>query len=99
MIGRTPREEELAARIPPGVPSARIGYGISHRAGLYGTPAALPVTRRGEIRIALGQLPSGRTAELTVTSLEWLDDLESAIQAARAAAVVQGGMTLGSVMP
>ena len=76
-------------------PSARLDMGFGTRGvGVHRTPVAAPVTEPGQVAIILGTLPSGLPVTLTVTSLEWLDDLESAIQAARAAGVIEAGMKL-----
>lgn len=71
-------------------------YGYS--CNLYPAPSALPVTSPGVVTLILGNLPSGRPLAVTVTSLEWLDDLESAVRAARARAIVEAGMTPGAAM-
>ena len=81
-------------------PSARLGMGYGARSvGVHRTPVAAPVTEPGKVTLILGTLPSGLPITLTVTSLEWLDDLESAIQAARAAGVIEAGMKLFSAAP
>jgi hypothetical protein len=77
--------------------SARLDTGTGHPMGVHRTPAAAPVTTPGEITIVLGTTPSGLPVTLAVTSLEWLDDLESAIRQARAAGVVEAGMRLAVI--
>jgi hypothetical protein len=69
-----------------------LSMGDGFSVGVYLTPCASPVTGPGEVVITLGLLPSGRPLTLTVTSLEWLDDLTEAVQQARAAGIVEGGM-------
>jgi hypothetical protein len=53
----------------------------------------VPVAAPGEVSVILGTTMSGLPIIVTATSLEWLDDLEEAIREARAAGVVQAGMT------
>jgi hypothetical protein len=72
-------------------PPARVDLGGGYSCGLRGIPAA-PAAADGTVTIVLGALPSGRPLVITVTSLEWLDDLESAVQVARARGVVEAGM-------
>jgi hypothetical protein len=72
-------------------PPARVDLGGGYFCGLYGIPAA-PAAADGSVTIELGRLPSGRPLFITVTSLEWLDDLASALQVAQARAVVEAGM-------
>ena len=71
---------------------ARVDLGGGYACSLYLAPAAAPVTSPGRVTLILGQMPSGRPLQVTVTSLSWLDDMESAIQALRASAVVEAGM-------
>ncbi len=73
--------------------AARIDLGSGYSCNLYSVPAAPPVTAPGRIALVLGTMPSGRPLVVTVTSLEWLDDLESAVQMARARAIVEADMT------
>lgn len=79
---------------PPAAATVDLGYGPAATCGLHGRPAAAPITRPGTVTLNLGRMASGRMFTLNVTRLEWLDYLESAIQAARAAAIVQGGMAV-----
>ena len=78
-------------------PPARIDFGCGYYTGLYRKPVALPVAiddPPGQVTLILGELHSGHPARITVTDLAWLDQLESAIQAARAEGVVEAGMRL-----
>ena len=78
-------------------PSAHLHIiGSAHNAPLYRTPAAALAIEPGQVTIILGNTISGLPVTLTVTSLEWLDDLEDAIQVARAQGVVQGDMKLAA---
>ncbi len=76
-----------------GTPAARIDLGSGYSCNLYGVPAAPAAAGPGKVTLVLGALPSGRPIAITVTSLQYLDDLESAVQMARARAVVEAGMT------
>lgn len=82
----------------PPAAAARVDLGGGYECGLRGRPSAQPVTRLGTVTVQLGLLPSGRPLTVAVTSLEWLDDLEFAIQAARAAGVVEAGMSLAGAL-
>lgn len=70
---------------------ARVDLGGGYACNLYGIPA-VPATADGKVIIEVGRLPSGRPLTIAVTSVEWLDDLESAIQVARARGIVEAGM-------
>ena len=70
-----------------------LSMGDGFSTGVYLTPSAVTVTAPGEVVIMLGALPSGRPLTLTVTSLEWLDDLEEAVREAHAAGIVRAAMT------
>ena len=68
-------------------PSARLVI-HGHGCNLYRVPAAA-AAEPGAARVFLGNTISGLPVAITVTSLEWLDELESAIQVARAQFIVQ----------
>ena len=70
-----------------------LSMGDGFSTGVYLTPSAVDVAVAGEVTIMLGALPSGRPLTLTVTSLEWLDDLEEAVREAHAAGIVRAAMT------
>ena len=78
----------------PSNPPARVDLGSGYSCNLYRKPMAMPVTEPGKVVLALGEMPSGRLLTITVLDLEYLDRLESAVQAARAAGVVEAGMHL-----
>lgn len=82
----------------PSATEARVDLGGGYECGLHGRPAARPVTQPGHVTVQFGLLPSGRPLTITVTRLEWLDDLESAIHVARAAGVVEAGMSLAAAL-
>ena len=74
-------------------PAARLSIGGLPAVGLYRTPwteDAVP----GQVTVFLGNTPSGLPVTLTVTSLQWLDDLEAAARAARAQGIIEAGMVL-----
>jgi hypothetical protein len=73
---------------------ARIDFGCGYYTGLHRTPRVLPAAEPGHVTLILGQLCSGHPVLIDITELEWLDQLESAVQAARAEGVVEAGMTL-----
>jgi hypothetical protein len=60
---------------------------------VYGTPVVSLATRPGEVTIALGYDSLGLPVTLTVTSVEWADDLLDAAAAAAARGIVCAGMT------
>ena len=70
---------------------------------LHGTPAVAPASRPGEVTIVLGYMNCGNcgTATMpvtvTLTSLEWAEDLESAARVAWAGGIVPPGMDLAVV--
>lgn len=75
--------------------SASIGYG-ANTVPITGIPVARRGDKPGVFIIILGYLPSGSPVRLTVTSYEWLDDLEAASQHARTLAtpaLAAGGPT------
>jgi MerR family regulatory protein len=72
--------------------SVQAGAGVVLHLDL--TPVPAEVTEPGHVMVVLGWTRTGKPVTLTVTSLEWLDDLEFAIQAARAAGVVEGEMAV-----
>jgi hypothetical protein len=65
-------------------------FGCSYYTGLYTRPVALPLSCPGHAVLELGQLHSHHPVLLDVADLAYLDQLESAIQALRAAAIVSG---------
>lgn len=72
--------------------SATIAFG-SWPTSLHGIPAVADADTPGYVTIVLGSLShSSLPVFLTVSSLEWLDDLESAVQIARARGIVSAGM-------
>ena len=73
-------------------PSARLQVGSPHSVGLYRIPAVSEVTEPGQVTLILGSTLSGLPVTLTITSLEWLDDLAEAVAIARARGIVQAGM-------
>ena len=74
--------------------AARIDFGCGYWTGLYRKPMAMPAGTPGHITLVLAELHSGHAVLIDVTDLAWLDQLESAVQAARAAGVVEAGMRL-----
>jgi len=60
---------------------------------LHGAPAVTPDCRPGEVTIALGYDSLGLAVTLTITKLEWADDLLLADLDAAACGVVRAGMT------
>jgi hypothetical protein len=84
-----------AGRIPGPAPSARITIGADE-ADVYWTPQCGQIPVPGTAGVILGWTVDAQAVVLTCTSLEWLDDLESAIQIARAQGIVQAGMTLAA---
>ena len=68
--------------------SARIRYGPRSAAALCKTPRLPDTAVPGAAAIILGVNAAGGMITLETASLEWLDDVESAIQAARARFVV-----------
>jgi excisionase family DNA binding protein len=85
-LARPRPRPETPSRYAPRA-SARIRFGTKSAAALCGTPEAAPGTP-GEAAVILGQNTAGGDIILAASSLEWLDDLESAIQAARARFVI-----------
>ncbi len=81
---------------PPGEPSARITLGPCEGGDLYWSPIAGQVPVEGTAAVILGWTVDGQPVVLATTSLEWLDELESAIRHARAQGIVQAGMTLAA---
>lgn len=75
---------------PAGPPSARMSI-AGNGMNLYGIPRVV-IAEPGEATIRLAVAPSGAPVDITTASLEWLDDLESAIQVARAQGIVEAGM-------
>jgi hypothetical protein len=73
--------------------SAVIRVGDHAPALLLGAPVAVP-PGPGAAGVILGWTGHGDPVYLQATSLEWLDDLESAVQVARAQGVIESGMTL-----
>lgn len=71
-------------------PAARICLGEVGTV-LYRTPVSAAASA-GKVTILLGYAPSGTPVTLESASLDWLDDLESAIQVARAAGIVEAGL-------
>ena len=59
---------------------------------LYGTPVAGAVTAQGEIPLLLGYDHLGHEVTLTITSLEWDDDLLQAAADAGAKGFSSAGM-------
>lgn len=78
-------------RRPPAAPlaSAHLIAG-AHSMPCLLAPVAGDPTPTG-IEIILGATPKGAPIKIKA-SIRWLDDLESAIQVARAAAIIQGDM-------
>lgn len=74
-------------------PSAHISIGADG-GDLYWTPQAGQVPVPGTAAIILGWTVDGQAVTLATTSLAWLDDLESAVQLARAQGIVEAGMTV-----
>lgn len=73
-------------------PAAQMSIGsISVGVGLYGTPRAGAVPVAGTVALLLGDTDEGRPVIVVAPSLEWLDQLESAIQVERARAVLEAG--------
>jgi hypothetical protein len=60
---------------------------------LLGTPVTCP-PEPGAASIILGWDRHGDPVILTATSIEWLDDLEAAVQAARAQGIVEADMAV-----
>jgi hypothetical protein len=82
---------------PPGRPpvpaSAVLRIGNHAPVPLHGTPAISPHYQPGEVTIALGYDSLGLAVTLTITRLEWADDLLNADLDAAACGVVRAGMT------
>ena len=76
-------------------PSAALAVGDSS-AALHGTPLAEQTAVPLAAGILLGRTCGGVPVRLAATSLEWLDDLEAAIQIARARGIIEAGMTVRS---
>lgn len=74
----------------PASATLKIGAGSGY--ALHFTAEPAKDNNPGSTTIIIGYTPGGKPVTLTVTSIGWLDDLESAIQAARAAGIVQGDM-------
>lgn len=75
-------------------PSARLTTGPYEGGDLYWTPQAGQVPVPGTAAVILGYTVDGQPVILATTSIEWLDDLESAIQVARAQGIVEAGMAV-----
>jgi hypothetical protein len=80
----------------PAGASARFALGDEAACPVYYTPQAAAVSEPGTVTVILGYTPSGRAVSLHVTSLAWLDDLESAVRAARAQDGDGAGMAVRS---
>ena len=64
---------------------------------LHGTPAVSPDYHPGEVTIVLGHTPAGEPVTITVSSLEWTEDLEDSARVAWAGGVVRAGMNLAVI--
>lgn len=73
-------------------PSAHLAIGGQYPSGLYRVPQVAEAQKPGEITIILGRTMSGLPVTLTITSLEWLDDLGAAVLVAVAQGIVEAGM-------
>jgi excisionase family DNA binding protein len=89
-LGRRSQPRPAPQRYAPEA-SARIRYGTRCAVALCKNPAAGD-RAGGVITIILGVNTGGAPVALETGSLEWLDRLESAIQAARARFVVAGDL-------
>ena len=76
-----------------GAPCARITIGRDE-ADVYWTPQPGQVPVPGAAAVILGWTVDGQPVILATTSIAWLDDLEQAIQLARAQGIVEAGMTV-----
>ena len=72
--------------------AAQMSLGSRISIDLYGEPRAGQVPVPGTAAIIIGRTIEGRPLVVVSPSLEWLDGLESAIQVARAQAIVEAGM-------
>ena len=64
---------------------------------LHGTPAVSPDYHPGEVTIILGHTRDGQPVTLTISRLEWDEDLEDACRVAFAGGVIQADMHLAVV--
>jgi hypothetical protein len=64
---------------------------------LHGTPAVSPDYHPGEVTIVLGHTPYGEPVTLTVSSLEWAEDLEDAARVAWAGGIVEADMHMAVI--
>ena len=72
---------------------AALRLGSQYPIPLLMSPVAVPVTEAGRVTLILGY-SGGKPVTVDVTRLGWLDDLDDAIQTARAAGVVEAGMAV-----
>lgn len=66
---------------------------------LQGIPVVSPDYKPGEVTIILGYTRDEQPVTVTITSLEWTEDLEDASRVAFAVGVVRVGMHLTAVAP
>ena len=64
---------------------------------LLGSPAVSHDCHRGEVTIALGYDGRGQAVTVTISRLEWIEDLEEAARVAFAGGVVQADMHLAVI--
>ena len=61
---------------------------------LYGVPVVSPDYTPGEVTIIIGKTRDGGLVTITITSLEWDEDLEDAARVAWAGGIVEADMHL-----
>ena len=65
---------------------------------LFGTPAVSPDYRPGEVTIILGHTRDRQPVTITISRLEWDEDLEDACRVAFAGGVIQADMHLQVIL-
>jgi hypothetical protein len=65
---------------------------------LQGIPVVSPDYKPGEVTIVIGRTRDEQPVTITITSLEWTEDLEDAARVAFAVGVVRVGMNLTAVV-
>jgi hypothetical protein len=72
--------------------SAVLRVGCHAPVPLHGTPAVAVDCHPGEVTVILGYDSHGQPVTLTITSIEWADDLTDAGGEAAARGIVRAGM-------
>ena len=75
--------------------SATLRVGSHAHEPLLGIPVVSPDYKPGEVTIILGYTRDEQPVTVTISSLEWTEDLEDASRVAFAVGLVRAGMHLG----